>query len=342
MRNVLCVVVGLLAGLASTSSFAQTQYPLKIENCGYEHTYFEPPKAVVSIGQDVTETLYQLGVWDKIVGTSVWLNDVVPQFSQIDKIVPRLSDDIPTLESILQKKPDFIGSQFEWYVGESGVIGSRELFASHGIAAYVLPTDCANHDNAVGMNGAQVYMFNTESLYKGIEDLSNIFDKQERGAMFIAELKEREANAIARAKKDELNNVSAVFWYSSPNLDGPAYVAGRTSPAGYILNALEIDNIVHSDEEWPLMDWISISRANPSVIVLAKMNRRRWEADDYKTKIAFLKRHPYTRNMTAVKENRFVIMDALAMRASTRLFDGLEQMSIALDAVKGRLRGGEK
>jgi len=342
LRHSFCVVMSLMAGLVSASSFAQTQYPLTIDNCGYKHTYPEAPKAVVSIGQDVTETLYQLGVWDKMVGTGVWLNDVAPQFAQLDKIVPRLSDNTPTLESVLMQKPDFIGSQFEWYVGKEGVIGTRELFASHGIAAYVLPTDCINKDNAVGNDGTRANIFNTDSLYQGIKELSKIFDKQERGAMFIASLKEREANAIARAKKDELNNVSAVFWYSSPKLDGPAYVAGRNSPAGYILNALGIENIAHSDEEWPLMDWIAISRANPSVIVLATMNRRRWAADDYKTKTAFLKSNPYTRNMAAVKENRFVIMDALAMRASTRLFDGLEQMAIALDAVQGRLKGAEK
>ncbi|SQF92648.1 putative ABC transporter cobalamin-binding protein [Pseudomonas fluorescens] len=40
---------------------------------------------------------------------------------------------------------------------------------------------------------------------------------------------------------------------------------------------------------------------------------------------------PVTRNMDAVKHNRIIILDALALQASIRTFDGLEQLAHAID-----------
>ncbi len=48
-------------------------------------------------------------------------------------------------------------------------------------------------------------------------------------------------------------------------------------------------------------------------------------------KLAFLRSDPVTRNMDAVKNNRIIILDALALQASIRTFDGLEQLATAID-----------
>ncbi len=38
-----------------------------------------------------------------------------------------------------------------------------------------------------------------------------------------------------------------------------------------------------------------------------------------------------TRNMDAVKNNRIIILDAMAMQASLRMFDGLESLATAIN-----------
>ena len=57
------------------------------------------------------------------------------------------------------------------------------------------------------------------------------------------------------------------------------------------------------------------------------MDRRRYPADDHEVKIKFLKSDPVTREMTAVKKNRIVIVDAHAVHASIRIADGIEAIS---------------
>jgi iron complex transport system substrate-binding protein len=91
-------------------------------------------------------------------------------------------------------------------------------------------------------------------------------------------------------------------------------------------------NIIDSDEEWPTVGWETIAKANPTILVIARMDRRRFPADDHEKKLAFLRSDPVTRNMDAVKNNRIVIMDASAMESSVRLFDGIEQLAKATQA----------
>jgi len=96
------------------------------------------------------------------------------------------------------------------------------------------------------------------------------------------------------------------------------------------MDALGLRNTIESDEEWPVVSWETIARANPSVIVLAKMDRRRFEADDYEKKIAFLKSDPVTSQMEAVRNNRIIVLDAHAMDPSIRNVDALETLAEGL------------
>ena len=48
-------------------------------------------------------------------------------------------------------------------------------------------------------------------------------------------------------------------------------------------------------------------------------------------KLEFLRNDPVTRNMDAVKNNRIIILDAMAMQASMRTFSGIEQLADAIE-----------
>jgi iron complex transport system substrate-binding protein len=98
-----------------------------------------------------------------------------------------------------------------------------------------------------------------------------------------------------------------------------------------MLGTLGVRNVVQSDEEWPTVGWETIAKANPTFLVIARMDRRRFPADDYQRKLQFLRSDPVTRNMDAVKNNRIIILDAMAMQASLRMFDGLESLATAIN-----------
>lgn len=313
------------------STFAGTNYPVTIENCGYSHTYTKAPASAVTIGQAATEILYTLGLANKVVGTSVWFNPVLPEFKEVNSHIPRLADNDPSFESVLAKRPELVAVQYEWHVGKQGIVATREQFHNVGVPTYNLPMDCDNKDNSVGLDGTRLDQFSTDTLYKSIDQLATIFNIPEKGDTLVSSLKTREKAAIERAKKANHPDTSAVFWFSSAAMNIDPYVAGQKGAAGYLMKTLGIENVVKSDEEWPTVGWETIAKANPDIIVIARMNRRRFPADDYEKKLEFLRTDPVTKEMKAVKNGHIVIMDALEMDATIRVISGLEKLTKAVE-----------
>jgi iron complex transport system substrate-binding protein len=318
-------------GLSTLCVATPTRYPLTVENCGMQLTFAQAPARAVTIGQAGTEMLYELGLGDRLVGTSLWFNDVLPRFKAQNDTIERLADNEPSFESVIGKRPGLVAVQLEWMVGKQGVVGTREQFHELKIPTYLMPSDCEGKDNLVGADGTRLEPFRIESIYKSIEQLAQIFDVQDRGQQLVAQLQERLKTALANVQRNHDKNVSAVFWFSSADLDIDPYVAGRKGIPDFMLQSLGMRNIVQSDEEWPTVGWETIAKANPNIIVIARMDRRRFPADDYRKKLEFLKSDPVTRNMDAVKNDRIVIIDADGMQASLRLFTGIEELASAAD-----------
>jgi len=84
---------------------------------------------------------------------------------------------------------------------------------------------------------------------------------------------------------------------------------------------------VTTEDEWPLVGWETIAQANPAVIVIATMDRRRYAADDPKVKLDFLEKDPVTSQLDAVKNKHFVMMDAQSMNPTIRTIDGIETLA---------------
>ncbi len=331
MRQIIATIsfaVGLTA-LAGTG-FAATRYPLTINNCGQQVTFTKAPEKIVSIGQGMTEVLFSLGLADKIAGTAVWVGPVLPAYAEANGKIKRLADNDPSFESVVGEEPDLVAAEFEWHVGVQGAVGKREQFADLGINTYVAPADCVAKINTDGGDGVRKELFTMDLIYQEIAELSEIFDIKERGDALIADLKKREADAVASIEGAAGKNLPVVFWFSSKEVSGDAFIAGKNSAPAYILKTIGAKNVVTTEEEWPLVGWETISQANPAVIVLATMDRRRYAADDPQTKIDFLENDPVTKELDAVKNKRFVMMDAQSMNPTIRTIDGIETLAAGI------------
>ncbi|RCL25206.1 ABC transporter substrate-binding protein [Pseudomonas sp. AFG_SD02_1510_Pfu_092] len=321
-------------GLTGLAQAAATHYPLTVDNCGAPQTFSQAPQRAVTIGQAGTEILYALGLGERLAATSLWFNNVLPEYQAQNAKVPRLADNEPSFEAVVGKRPQLVTVQFEWMVGAQGAVATREQFDELGIATYLLPSDCEGKDNLVGADGTRLQAFQVESIYKSISQLAEIFDVQARGTALNAELKGRLDSARAQLAGKDLSATSALFWFSSADLRTDPYVAGRQGVADFMLRTLGVRNVVASSEEWPAVGWETLAKANPTWLIIARMDRRRYPADDYQKKLAFLRSDPVTRNMDAVKNDRIIILDADAMQAGIRLFSGLQTLSAAFASGK--------
>ena len=329
LPRVATLITGL--GLCAVAQATPTHYPLAVENCGSTLTFQHAPARTVTIGQAGTEMLYALGLSDTVVGTSLWFNDVLSQYKAQNDKIERLADNDPSFEAVIGKRPGLVAVELEWMVGAQGVVGTREQFHELKIPTYLMPSDCEAKDNLVGADGTRLEPFRIDSIYKSVSQLAEIFDVQERGQRLNTELQASLAKSIATVQNKDLKQTSALVWFSSADMEIDPYVAGHKGIPDFMLKTLGVRNVVQSAEEWPTVGWETIAKANPTFLVIARMDRRRFPADDYQKKLAFLRSDPVTRNMDAVKHNRIVLLDASAMQASVRMFDGLEQLAKAID-----------
>ena len=335
----LAALIGFAATLLSTAALAEpTVYPLTIENCGQQVTFAKAPERTVALGHNSAEILFLLGLEDRMAATAFWPNKVLPEVEAANSKVEVLTVEFPTLEAVLAKQPDFIPAMIVTLMGPDSKVAKREDFERLGIATYLSPSACttvADTQNANGSKATSVYglrenLWTMDLLYQEIDDLARIFDVQDRGQALIADFKRREANLRAEfAKRDDL---TFLFWFSSPSPADDAYLTGGNGPSAYIADLLGGSNALKTEAEWPALGWEGIMATNPTVIVAAQVDRKRWGLDEAANKLDFLTTDPAVSEMEAVKSGRIAVISGAAMNPSVHTIYGAEQLAKQIKA----------
>ena len=94
--------------------------------------------------------------------------------------------------------------------------------------------------------------------------LARIADDITRGEALIAGLRARESAARATVA-GRASGVPVVFWFSSKDVKGDAFVAGKNGAPAFMMQALGARNVVTTEDEWPLASWEAIAAADPAV-----------------------------------------------------------------------------
>jgi len=317
--------LGIAAMASGTGAFAG-DFPVTIQNCGASLHFDAAPERAIGLGQNSTEILLMLGLEGSIAGSAIWVSPVLPELAGAEAQVPRISGTTPGFEAVVARDPDLLAVQFASSVGSDGRIGTPRQFADLGIPTYVSPTNCDTDTRGNG-DGSRARLYSNALLYTEVTELSRIFGVPDRGDALVAQMTAREDAVRSRAAE----GVSILYWFSSPEVAGDAWVAGKNGAPAYINSLLGASNVIDSEEEWPLVGWETIAALDPTVIVIGTMDRRNQPSDDPAVKRDFLVNDPVARELTAVREGRIVEMDAQAMNPTLRTVQGAEVLSRALD-----------
>ncbi|MFF0815931.1 ABC transporter substrate-binding protein [Rhodococcus sp. NPDC003318] len=318
------------SGSAATDdepSTAATGYPVTLSNCGRTVTVDAPPHRVVSLNQASTEILLSLGLADRMVGTATWTDPVRENLAAANATVPRLADNKPSLEVVLDAEPDFVTASFGSSIGDGGSAG-RDQFESLGVPTYLSPTDngCGGDvSSASNADGARTEPLTLDSVYREIRELAAIFDVRERGEGFVAELQQRYATA---ADTVDAAGVSLAFWFADTKTP---YMAGCCGSSGIIARAVGATNVfADTTDEWPQVSWETVADRDPTALVLADLSRRSIDGDALDSKIAFLESNPVTSQLPAVQQKRYIVVSGADMNPTIRTVDGVEKVAGAL------------
>lgn len=296
-----------------------TSYPLTLQNCGVEVTFERAPRRAVSLYQASSEVLLSLGLADRMVGTSTWFDPVLPELAADNDRVPRLADNDPSLESVLDLEPDLITSASA-HTFTPAVVGERARLAELGLPTYLSPSVCTD---AVmeGETVTRTAPLEMDTLFREITELAQIFDVQDRGAQLVSDLSKRLDHAPAIPQQD----ATVAFWFSG--LRTP-YLAGCCSAPGLYAREVGATNVfADAREDWPEISWEALADRDPDVLVLADLSRKRIDGDALDTKIAFLESNPVTRTMTAVQQQRYVVLTGSELDPGIRQVTAVEKLA---------------
>lgn len=299
-------------------------YPVTLKNCGRTVTVDAAPKHAVPVDQGSTETLLSLGLAGRLAATATWTDPVLKGLEKANAGVPRISDNRPSSEKVLDQEPDFVSASFESTLAKGGV-APREQFEKLGVPTYVSPADCTAKDNSKDGDGVRTGALTMDSVYAEVRDLAQVFGVPERGEKLVAELRAR----VRRATEDiDASGVSLMYWFA--NSEAP-YLAGCCGAPGIITRELGAENAFDdTHEEWPQINWETVADRDPDVLVIGDLTRKSQTAESAAKKIAFLESNPVTKNMDAVRHKRYVLLSGQAMNPTIRTVEGVERVAAGL------------
>ncbi|WP_432974302.1 ABC transporter substrate-binding protein [Dactylosporangium sp. CA-233914] len=313
----LSVLLALLGGCAASgddkpaTTPSVTDGPVTLTNCGTPVTIAKPPARAVTMNQPATEIMLALGLQDRMIGTAYLDDRVLPEYAAAYAKVPVLAEEYPSKEKLLETEPDFVYASFAGAFGDEGV-GDRAEWQKLGVGTYVSTAGCPK-----GVRPAKLTM---DDVFAEIRDIAAVFGVRERAEALIADQRARIAKA-ASAKGGK------VLWWDDGS-DAPSVGACCGSPA-MIMSAAGVTNVFADlDGSWADTSWETVVERNPDVIVLidASWNRA---AD----KRAFLEKNPTLKDLPAVKDKRYVILDFSSTSAGVRNVLAVEALARGLGGV---------
>src|SRR5690606_15540489 len=275
--------------------------PLVIDNCGFTTTVSKTPQRIVTIKSTSTELLLALGLADRIVATAFHDGPVPEQWADAAAAIPSLGDAVPGREALLELEPDFVFAGWESNLTVD-TAGARDDLIRFGVGTYVSPSACKGE-------GYRPTPMTFEKLFGDFLEAGDIFGAQDAASALV-----REQRAALDAVAPSTEGLSAL-WYSSGK--ATPYVGAGAGAPQMMMSAAGLRNIVADvDDTWVSINWERVLEADPDVIVLVDAA---WNSAE--SKIAYFNENPALAQLTAVRQERFVVVPFPAGEAGVRNVD---------------------
>lgn len=260
---------------------------------GNEVTIPTKLERIISAVPSNTEVLVELGVGDKLVGVDKYSEGI----EGLDEKLPKMDMNNPDAEAIIALEPDIIIASGHNKVGSAE--DPYKAIVDAGIPVVYIPSSDS-----------------IEGIYKDIEFMASLVDKEKKGEEIISNMKEE----IAKYEKlgKTVKEKKKVYFEIGPAPD--LFTLGNSTFINEMIEIIGAENIFKDQEGWIPPTEESIIDANPDVI-LTTVNY----VEDATGEI--LARDGWE-EITAIKNKDVYYIDSnSASRPSHHILKALEEMS---------------
>ena len=249
----------------------------------------QPVMRIVSLAPSLTETIYALGLQDRLVGDTDYC-DYPPEAQKKQKVGGAIN---PSLEEIAHLRPDVV-----LVTKHLNTLDTVHSLDALGIASYA--TDPQNVDEIVA----------------SAKRLGDVLGAAEAGAALAEDLQHR-LHALQR-KIGALPPRRALFVvWADPliSIGKDTFIADALRRAGAI-------SIVDSKQDWPQVNLEEVAHLQPEVLVFAESH-----AETTPQHLDVLATRPAWRILNAVRDRNFAVISEAVNRPAPRIVAAIEELA---------------
>jgi iron complex transport system substrate-binding protein len=279
----------LIFSAAARSAFAaQSSGRTVTDEVGRAITVPADVRRIVSLAPNLTETVYALGLEDRLVGDSNFCD--TPEAA---KSKPHVGDPKnPNIEAIVALHPDLVLA-----TTSINRVDTADALKRLGIAVYT-----SDPHTVRGMLGSTSH-------------LADLIGAEQRGAEVVGKLQQRLDALHARLSDRPMVHVLFVVWLE------PLQSIGQSTFIADALRWAGAESVITTDQPWPHLSIEEIVRLQPEYIVFAD------DHSGAASEIADLRARPAWRDLDAVQSGHVVNINEEIVRPSPGLVDAIEHLA---------------
>jgi iron complex transport system substrate-binding protein len=274
---------------APQAPVAVPQFREVVDEAGRTVRIPQPVLRIVSLAPSLTETVYALGIQDRLAGDTDYC-DYPPEAQKKPKVGGALN---PSLEEIAALHPDLV-------LATKGLNRLDTVLALQTLNIPAYATDPHTVDQIVS------------STLR----LADILGVPDAGATLAADLKRRLDDLDEHLAAVPPRRVLFVVW------DEPLISVGKDTFIADALRHAGALSIVESTQSWPQMSLEEVVRQQPDFLVFAESHSPTGSVD-----LDALASRPGWRGLEAVRHRRFAVVSEAVNRPAPRIVSAIEDLA---------------
>jgi len=278
----------LQAQTSTTSPTAPPVYKDFVDEVGRTVRVPQPVQRIISLSPSLTETVYALGLQDRLVGDTDYC-DFPPDAQKKPKVGGAIN---PSLEQIVALRPDLV------LVTKLNRLETVNALTDLGIPSY------ATDPHTV------------QEIVSSTERLADVLGVPEAGATLGADLERHLAELRQRLSGSTTRRVLFIVW------PDPLISVGKSTFIADALRLAGASSIVDSSQDWPQMSLEEVVRLQPDFLVFAESHSESGQND-----FDVLAARPGWRGLDAVRNRRFAVISEAVNRPAPRIVSAIEDLA---------------
>lgn len=277
---------GLLGLLFPAIAGATAEAAINYQNCQQDWSIQQTPRRIVAMNQSAADMLLALDAGDRLAGVS-YLDDAPEALKQGNYHgVKIISKQYPNEEILHANKIDFLVASYISAFNSDA--GDRQRLQKNGIGSYLLHDGCARRLSTT-----------LEDVQVDIKTLGKLIDRQDQAQQLVQRIEQRRQQV---KRLPAMHKIPQVFYYDGGDQD--IYTQGA---AGFITNLLTEAGgknlFANMQKKWLHVSPEMLVMQQPDIILLSDDLRM-----SAQKKIAIMQSDPVLSKLTAVQQQRFVVI----------------------------------